>query len=122
MANRRYDIEKRYKVNFDSFQPAMKVQLVLRLEEKRAEIEGRRYEGLSKREITGAMGRFKSGLTPRQIGSAIKLCYMWGMVIPETRERKDGEYEAIYRTAACEYHLLDPLLKRLGWLRERVTV
>jgi hypothetical protein len=121
MTSKKSGIEESYNVNLKSFSPSMKVQLVLRLEEKRAEIEGRKCTGLSRDEIAEALGKYNLGLSQKQLDNAIKMCYMWGTVIPGMRKIKE-EYETVYRIEPCKYQLLDALLKRIGWVEERIKI
>jgi hypothetical protein len=94
----------------------------LRLEEKRAEIEGRKYTGLSIDELEKALRKFKSGLSSKQIYNAIKSCDEFCAIIPRMREVKEGRYETVYKTAPHEYQLLDALLKTIGWVEERIKI
>jgi hypothetical protein len=106
------------KFNYEILSSDMKVLTAVRLEEKRAEIENKEYDGLTKSDLERVLEKLNAGLTEKQIKKSVKNLMDWGVIRGSVRKKGENNYARTIIVAQEAYETADVQLKALGWLKE----
>jgi hypothetical protein len=105
-------------VEYQSLSPDMRVLSAIRFKEIKAEIEKRKYEGLTKPELYNTLNELNSGLSHKDADNSLKSLLDWGILQPFIRAEGKKRYRRTVIVSSVSRESGDEHLKLLGWLKE----
>lgn len=109
-------------VEYQSLSPDMRVLSAIRLKEIRAEIDKRKYEGLTKPELYNTLNELNSGLSQKDADNSLKNLLDWGVLQSSIRNEGKKEYREKVVVSSVSRGDADMNLRRLGWLEEKKRI
>ena len=106
-------------VEYQSLSPDMRVLSAIRLKEVRAEIDKKKYEGLTRPELYNTLNELNSGLSQEDADNSLKNLLDWGMIQGSIQGEGKKGYRRTVAVSSVSLGSADTHLRLLGWLEEK---